>query len=355
MSYRQKIFICATPYHVLLGNLICAQKLKEDNSTGDINNVLILTNTAQTSNVEKLVFKPLWNAIVKMPFPPLRKQLSKRAVELDSWCLRELPEDTGSQVDVFLACDTDWTHQAIVTLYKNRQINLFEDGIGSYTDDGKRDSYWRCFLRRLAYGVVLKKRYINCKGLGRMPATHYYSVQDGAFSHVKNIDSKGIRVSYDVEYVEYLRKGIPKELESGGKVSLIITQPMAEFNFVTFEQEIKAYTAIGKHLASLDVNLFVKAHPSESDKLHTLRCQAIERVLGRSVQRLLDKNPLEMYFISGVKLHSILGIMSTALASAKHFDAAKEVVSAFEYLDEDSKHTLIGYKEVLENAGCEFI
>jgi len=318
--------------------------------------VLILTNTARSKDAERLIFKKTWSLVTRIPTKGHWRATAKIR-ELTSWRKEQLDRYRPRSIEWFLANDTDWTHQWVMSQLGQGHINLFEDGMASYINNRGMNPWPKVLFRKLFYRAILGKHYTNPHGIGQTPASDYWALSKDAFPQIQNRQKIKL-ITINHAYQAYLNQAIPPNLINSDIFNdgLILTQPLHEYGLASSNDEITIYTELGKAVAKTGCRIvYVKKHPAEKPELFLERQRIIREQSGLPIQQLSDPTPIETYFLGGIRFLCIASITSSAIINASHMRAAPHIFSAFDALPPRSRKKQADCRKTLVGSGIQVI
>lgn len=346
-----KIFLCATPYHLMVAHAIRDLESRDPHSDPSH---LILSGTALLTD-PRLIIDSWWTKIHEFRETFFLRQALKGVAAIDHW-VRHSFDDTArtASVDFYTGNDTDVRNQILITAFPGARIHLFEDGIGSYVVGGWNNAPARRFFRKLTYKTILRRRYFNSSGLSSSEAQGLYGLRPDVFPLARRngLEVNLVRINLG-NYVHILKERISLPQADG---CLVLSEPLDEYMDLKKQASVYANLIIQAANPEND-KLWIKMHPSEPRHLFVAKKREIEKMLGGiNLQPTpLEAGPIEAIAACGLPYRSVCGVMSTALANIKMLSPATFVFSGFDLMPVRAKKSQMPYRIVLAKIGVQFV
>jgi hypothetical protein len=277
---------------------------------------------------------------------------------ITDWVAREYPEPPSCSV-AMMANDTDWRHQLLVSRLHPKSLWLFEDGVGSYVDRSPSNRTSRAIYRTAVYKPFFGKSYWNSRGLGRSPASRYFSLFAGAFPFVSDRSKTEVLDVSSSPYVHSLKR-LQLGFEPEGPTAVITTQPLVETGVVrSIEEEIPMWRSLGRYAGERVEYILLKPHPGESPDTAERRADAVRSGAHPAAVTLAPASlPAEVLYLALDRIDLVLGSFSTGLATAVLLLPGAKVVAPlhgpFSGTRRGGKYHS-AYRSVLSRIGVEFL
>ncbi len=275
-----QLFICSTPYHVLLSHLTVELLCKEE--TCNNTRILILTESAIGNEIHQIIDQLIWNQILILPFQK-SLNLYKTKQFIDNWIndngLRIL---TGNK-EVIINDDKRWRNQLLITGVKPDRISLIEDGMGAYIRGSYplRDRIYRGFILK----TIFRNRLINTGNISSIHADRFFAFRDSAYSWFGPNRKLYLLEYKNSSYIKKIgqRPFIKKQRDKFDSSKLIIlTSPIVEDYYLSINEELRAWSNLSLYLQPDTEKIIVKSHPREDKILSEQRLTILSKVFKHS-------------------------------------------------------------------------
>jgi len=311
-----KIFICSTPYHVMLSHLVL-ECIQEKERLEETKKILILTESALSNTVNEIIDNSFWNQILRLPFYETLNFLKTKKF-IDSWVFQKNIGKTNLIKEVFINDDKRWRNQLVVTGIKPDKLSLIEDGLGAYFKN--KYNFWDKIYRGIVLKFVFKSRLMNAGVISSIPADRFFAFRDTAFSWYGPHRKLSLLDYKNSKYIERIvqKDFIKNEIQKSAKVKLIIlTSPMTEGGTLTSAQECIALKNSTSFLPKPDF-VGIKPHPREKRKFFNQRLKILSEAFKNSKIIKLDSTlPAELLLCHKDTTADIFSLKSTTLANIK--------------------------------------
>lgn len=355
-----RIFLCLTPYHVMLSHLVLEYL---NHLEGSPPAFLVLTGSATSDSARNLVKTDLWTDVATCKLSERRIEMFGSVSSVDE-LMKRLFETSGIQfpdeVAIFAANDTDWRHQVLISAFPKFSIALFEDGMGSYLPGALiSNSYTRKFVRHLLFKPILRHRYINTNGLGGLAGDQYYALQSSAFKG-RDIENSLTVLSFDGSaYAKWIKDIFTPKMSclSGGPHTLLISEPLSLDGVLSVDEESKHLTELAKRSLNRDGDIWIKGHPRESRDILERKKEIISSALdGRPVHETPDNLPsIEAMLLAGFPFDVAVGTISTSLITISMLCPDVRTISGIKLLNKNLHASQERYIGVLSEMKVEFL
>ncbi|MDA3894592.1 MAG: polysialyltransferase family glycosyltransferase, partial [Desulfobacteraceae bacterium] len=311
-----KLFICSTPYHVLLSHLT-VEFLSQDEKIHNTTLILILTESAISNVVNLIIDQSIWHKILILPYhKTLNLYKTKRFI--DNWINDKGLNKLSEKKEIFINDDKRWRNQLLITGIKPDGISLIEDGIGAYI----RSFY---HLRERIYrGLILKSifrsRLINIGTISSLHADRFFAFRNTAYSWFGPHRKLHLLEYKNSGYIEKIsqKSFIKNQKEKIDSTNLLIlTSPLVEENFLSIKDECNAWKKLGLYLPYSET-VVIKPHPRENEFLFKQRLNVIAEVFKKSrIVKVDSMLPAEILLCNDDIQAEIFSPNSTTLANLK--------------------------------------
>lgn len=311
-----EIFICSTPYHVMLAHLVL-ECIAEKQKNGESKKILVLTETAISNATIRIIDNSFWQEILTLPFYNTINFFKVKKF-IDDWLVEKGIGETNSTKEIFINDDKRWRNQLLITGIKPDKLSLIEDGLGAYFKN--KYNFWDKIYRGVVLKSVFKNRLMNAGVISSIPADRFFAFRDTAFSWY-GPDRKLSLLDYkNSKYIERIvqKDFIKNEIQKSAKVKLIIlTSPMTEGGALTSAEECIALKNSTSFLPKPDF-VGIKPHPREKRKFFNQRLKILSEAFKNSKIIKLDSTlPAELLLCHKDTTADIFSLKSTTLANIK--------------------------------------
>ncbi len=311
-----QIFICSTPYHVLLAHLSVECLSRHENIT-DVNRIIILTETAIIKDIQEIVDRQTWKQILFLPYQNVTK-LYKTKQYIDNWIKMTGLNRLSGKKTIFINDDKRWRNQLLLTGIMPDNISLIEDGMGAYIKNPHplKEKIYRGLLLRIIFG----NRLINTGAISSISADHFFAFRNNAFPWFGTDRKLHI---LDYKHSQYIKKisqklSFNKQKEEIISADLIIlTTPLIEDRILSENDELNAWRKLSRLLAHPKI-IAIKAHPRENEQLFQKRLSRVREIFMNSKTFKIDNIlPAEFLFSDNDIRAKIFSPNSTTLANLR--------------------------------------
>lgn len=280
-----KVYIIETPYHLLIST---TKTILEKRIGKDI--VLLYKQNFSSITIKRLktIFKEVlcFNMIENF-ISLLNLKLRQKKIPLLPLFIKQnhnINEEWLRNKEVFIFNDNDY-YGCFLNFIK-KDYNLIEDGLNCFSFDlaASARKYrhklypllgfsWGCF------GESKNTKTIEVNDINRMRIKYPNSIEINRDQLFKCLDDDGVdTIAYVFNYQPLLSS--PK-----GDCSLLLTQPLSEYGYVSHSKKIEIY----KYLATKYAigTLYIKAHPREKEDY--------SKILPNAIILSNNKIPFELY------------------------------------------------------------
>ena len=310
-----QIFICSTPYHVLLAHL-SVEYLLSKGKTETSNRIIILTESAIRNHIEDIIDKDIWDKTLFLPYQNIHK-IYKTKRYLDRWISENLLDQIADKKEVFINDDKRWRNQLLLTGLDPNYVSLIEDGMGAYIKNQYplKDKIYRGIFLKFLFG----DRLVHTGAISSLPADQFFAFRKDAFPWYGKDRKLHILKFTQSNYIEKISRNISSDLKRQIESAdlLILTTPLIEDRILTEEQEYNAWKKLGKIISPCST-IAVKSHPRETKKYRDRRISLINQAFKNStISHIMSHLPAELFLFKMFSTSILFSPNSTTLANIK--------------------------------------
>lgn len=309
-----QIFICSTPYHLLLAHLTVERLSQQERGR---KRILILTESSIAIGIQEIIDKPKWDRILFLPYQKAAHIYKTKRV-IDNWIKKNNLYKLSDKREIFINDDKRWRNQLLITGIKPDKISLIEDGMGAYirSDYPLREKIYRGIILKL----IFKNRLINTGSISNIPADRFFAFSQTAYSWFGENRNLFLLHYKKSEYIKKINQKnfIKKETSKINDAELIIlTSPIAEDGLLTKKEEWYAWEKTGLLLSRPDT-ILIKPHPREKKNYFNQRYRILSDIFKKSRIIRADRVlPAEFLLCNQELKAEIFSPNSTTLANLK--------------------------------------
>jgi len=309
------IFFISTPFHLKVAETI----------SKDLKSVVFIifrrSNHIQSSDIHTTIYIDLNGIKI-----PILKQFEV-VKKIDAILNKIKFEDA---IDLYYPNDYGTEFQYSLSYFKKSdyiyKLNMFEDGIGSYTDRKCFTLLDGAILKRVKvylFKILLRGRFTNTIGIRATVADEYYGFSHKAFFEEQKIYEKKFHLLAPNIFTDIpISNKIPKNMH------LLLTNCMVEDGLIDMSSWIDIISDVAADIAKKTDTIYVKSHPRESKKTID-ELKVVFRPLFQEIIYLKANETIEEYLstIENREDLTLYASFSSALFYSKLFFPKIEIIS----------------------------